>query len=684
MDTPELDPKSGQATPKPMEAHHHHLHLGQSSRKRFHEIIHPQTGKTLHVCQSPEHLEEKRNELLREKSFEEFEVILHGSAEHLEAVRQLHAHHQSKRDDLKQRHGDLYSDIENVKSELDELSAELHRISDHSVSLDASFDRYGYSARLRTKDEDSENASTHSDHPSALDRHKDRSIEAIKFIKRPTVRQYFHKGLLWRSAKAGEVGSFELFVDLVYVGVIDIIGEKAIEHPSGLSLLQFSIIFCIGWKIWADLTMIINHFEIDDIFQRLNVMFYLVCLFGFTTNIAYAFDSTYASAIAFYITQRLFGAIWYLGVAILLPNIRGTMVCWSAMMVFSSVLWIISIHVAWPNQLIVIWIALVLDIFGYAMLIYFMRNTEKVRFLKPLAKHFEFFPAINIEHRVDRNNAFVSLVLGYSVLTILFQSRSSFGINAFFGKGALGLIQAFTFNWIYFEIDAYHVHVHAIRRHWLSSTVWVSAHLPFIMGYVLAASTLSQLVLAHDCRDANPEDLGESYQAKSAPEVAKALRWFYCGGLGVALICMAIISFCHIHKRLAKTRLRKQPRLVIRVCVAIVIICLPLADSLSSLSLIAITTSLVFLVLCLDLYGNSCEGDKFWTGGFCPKERRKCTYTAHCNFSKRRRRELEARLQRGDKLCLKDYMRSRNTSMSSMDSEETLRDEEWQGLGGHY
>lgn len=40
-----------------------------------------------------------------------------------------------------------------------------------------------------------------------------------------------------------------------------------------------------------------------------------------------------------------------------------------------------------------------------------------------------------------------SQVFGYSILTILFQSKSSFGINAFFGKGVLGLIQAFFFNW---------------------------------------------------------------------------------------------------------------------------------------------------------------------------------------------------------------------------------------------
>lgn len=123
---------------------------------------------------------------------------------------------------------------------------ELHNLTSHAVSLDASFDRYGYSAHLRTKDEDSETTSLHSDHPSASDKHADRSVEALRFLRRPVVRQYFHKGLLWRSAKAGEVASFELFVDLVYVGVIDIIGETAVEHPDGLSLLHFVIVFSIG------------------------------------------------------------------------------------------------------------------------------------------------------------------------------------------------------------------------------------------------------------------------------------------------------------------------------------------------------------------------------------------------------------------------------------------------------
>jgi hypothetical protein len=409
MDTPD-ELKSGQASPNHKHHGHrsHHLH-GQG--RRLLEFVHPHTGKTLHVCTNPEHLEQKRTELLREKTVDEFEVILQGSAQHLEAVRELHAHHESKRDELRERHGELFTDIEHVKSELDALAAELHQITAHAVSLDASFDRYGYSAHLRTKDDDgSETTSLRSDHPSASDKHKDRSVEALKFIRRPTIRQYFHKGLLWRSAKAGEVASFELFVDLVYVGVIDIVGETAVEHAGGLSLLHFVIVFSVAWKIWSDLTQQINHFEIDDIFQRLNVIFYLACLFGFTTNIAYAFESTYTSMIAFYIAQRLFAAMWYGGTGYFLPNIRGTMVSMALLVAISSAIWIASIHVAWPNQLALIWIAVVIDTFGGVLLIYVMRKANCVGILKPFAHYFEFFPAINIEHRVERTNAFVSLV----------------------------------------------------------------------------------------------------------------------------------------------------------------------------------------------------------------------------------------------------------------------------------
>ena len=73
----------------------------------------------------------------------------------------------------------------------------------------------------------------------------------------------------------------------------------------------------------------------------------------------------------------------------------------------------------------------------------------------------------------------------------------------------------------------------------VAAMLWTTIHLPFIMAYVLAGAALSRLVLATDCHDANVEDLTDAYTDSSKPEVSSALRWFYCAGLGIALLCMS-------------------------------------------------------------------------------------------------------------------------------------------------
>lgn len=88
------------------------------------------------------------------------------------------------------------------------------------------------------------------------------------------------------------------------------------------------------------------------------------------------------------------------------------MIAMAVMVLVSCAIWIGSIHVEWPNQLAPIFIALTLDLYGGILLIWLMKEVGKQsRSLFTSVSHwFEFFPAINIEHRVERNNAFVSLV----------------------------------------------------------------------------------------------------------------------------------------------------------------------------------------------------------------------------------------------------------------------------------
>lgn len=62
------------------------------------------------------------------------------------------------------------------------------------------------------------------------------------------------------------------------------------------------------------------------------------------------------------------------------------------------------------------------------------------------------------------------------------------------------------------------------------------------MAFTISAATLSRLVVAHDCNDADVESLNEAYVGKSEGEISDGLRWYYCAGLGIALGCMGMFG----------------------------------------------------------------------------------------------------------------------------------------------
>ncbi|KAG0648108.1 hypothetical protein D0Z07_5884 [Hyphodiscus hymeniophilus] len=564
-----------------------HHHRG----RRLRNFILP-NGREVHIALSPEEAESLRQRLtaVRDPS-EPFDLVINGSPEHLEALRKTLSHHEERREALRLKHGDDFDEFENVRTELDQLGSELHMLTDHAVALDANFSKYGYRTYDDTSSPVASRASsisgTHDeDHEKKDWEAEKRNGRIMKLYKKPTVRQYFHKGLLWRASESTEVQSFELFIDLLYVGILALNGDHAADDPTGSELLRFTITFIMSWKIWSDITVLISWFETDDILQRLSVVFIMACLLGLTTNMLDAFVSTYAQLVAFYMTARLFMVAYSICLAVVVPMVRPMMITQAIVAFIPCILWISSIYIDMPNRLAIIWIAIFLDLTGSMYVVFCIRYAKKLspKIGERLDKLYEFYPAVNIEHKTERTNAFVTLVFGYSVVAIIYQNAASFGLNAFFGKAVLGLLQAFCFNWIYFELDA---------------LLWATAHLPFIMSFVLAAGSLSKLVLATDCSDTKLEDLTEAYSQKSDRDIPQGLR---------------IISLCHVHKEASGHRIRipKRRRLLNRFAVCIILFCLPLAHWLNSLQLVATTTGLIIYLLVLELWGMSCPNESFF------------------------------------------------------------------------
>ena len=114
--------------------------------------------------------------------------------------------------------------------------------------------------------------------------------------------------------------------------------------------------------------------------------------------------------------------------------VRGYMIINMILIAIPSAFWIASIQLEYPNQLPLIWIAIFFDLFAVMIFIQIKKWTESEHpNFAEHAKWFEFFPAINIEHKTERTNAFVTLVFGYSVVALLFQSNTPYGMSSEIG-----------------------------------------------------------------------------------------------------------------------------------------------------------------------------------------------------------------------------------------------------------
>ncbi|GFP54159.1 hypothetical protein TASIC1_0003053700 [Trichoderma asperellum] len=445
-------------------------------RRRLQEILLPD-GKKI-IVTLPEDLEDVRRKYPRGSDDIQVEVVVHGSVEHSHYLRQSRDHHEERRQLLREQHGPAFEEWEEVQTQLSSVTAELERLEDQESGLYGNFSKFGYDAAIRTySDEDPPIASSHASISEKArgqwDQDGDRQGETTKLFKRPVIKQWFHQGLLWRASEQTEVMAIELFLDLVYVGIIHSNGEHMAEEATGYELLRFVITFIMTWKIWTDITLTLSWFETDDVATRLEVLFCISCLFGFTTNMTHIFvddpaHNTYVQLVSFYLAARIFTAIFYGIAAYLLPMIKAVMISQIIFIIIPTALWIASIHADMPSRLGFIVPALFLDMYGqvafFAIVRYNQNHAAESVWKRRFDRMFEFYPAISIEHRVERMNAFVSLVFGYSVVAILFQNQGGYDVNAFLGKAILGLMQAFTFNWIYFDIDGRNINLHAIRR----------------------------------------------------------------------------------------------------------------------------------------------------------------------------------------------------------------------------
>lgn len=122
-------------------------HTVQHTGQRLKHFLKPD-GRRVHVAASPEEKIKIHKNLSAIEPDGNFDVCLHGSPEHLDTIREIHAHHEQKRGELREKHSSVYEEFEHVHLQLEALSNEMHHLTEHGVSLDANFSKFGYDAHL--------------------------------------------------------------------------------------------------------------------------------------------------------------------------------------------------------------------------------------------------------------------------------------------------------------------------------------------------------------------------------------------------------------------------------------------------------------------------------------------------------------------------------------------------------
>ncbi|KAI4131689.1 MAG: hypothetical protein LQ338_001090 [Usnochroma carphineum] len=122
-------------------------HSIQHTGQRMKYLLRPD-GRRIHIAATPEEHARLHKTLAAVEPEGKFDIYLHDSPEHVDAVREMHAHHEQRKGELREKHADVYDEFEHVHAQLGALQDELHLLTEHGVSLDANFSKFGYDAHL--------------------------------------------------------------------------------------------------------------------------------------------------------------------------------------------------------------------------------------------------------------------------------------------------------------------------------------------------------------------------------------------------------------------------------------------------------------------------------------------------------------------------------------------------------
>ncbi|KAJ3158463.1 hypothetical protein HK101_001316 [Irineochytrium annulatum] len=390
-------------------------------------------------------------------------------------------------------------------------------------------------------------------------------------------RQFFVGSVLHREKRARKVLWDELFMDLIFIAVLNKIVNTVRYAPiiDGDVVNRFILLLYPVWSSWCLVNGVSNRFGISGFGARLIYWFFMILIYGIGIQAAHVWNPDPSLN-----TESMFVGI-YCGVKIVY--------------IFEHALGCLAFPKFTPNCLLIgvsyaaSMLPYIVSCFDYPIAIkqYLCIEPSQSVLTGPALRWTKFQVkmkyrlAINIEHYTERWGGLTLIVLGEMVVSLLWPSSQS-SMSTTYLATIMGLIVSIAYAWLYFNIDSARHYTHALRRNGVSAMMWQASHLPLHISTTLAGAAMSILITQVE---------------SSIPVAPIPLKELWLGNLAISMFFMAVISISHKgHDH--HVRVPSKWRALGRIVVAMTFVLLAVfADELSPLSLLALPAGVMLAVV---------------------------------------------------------------------------------------
>eukprot|EP00127_Corallochytrium_limacisporum_P003473 Clim_evm101s149 gene=Clim_evmTU101s149 len=444
-------------------------------------------------------------------------VCIMGSAEHIKYLKARLKEMHLERERREQEALQLQEDLERAQSEREEMETEKNR---HVEEKKREILKFG-AVEIEEMEEDEQETSLRT------------------FFSKPRLQQYFKDGKLVRSFREGKANWDELFFDLIFVAVFAVIGHHFAYNASGRGFEQYFITFAAVWKTWAETHLIMNQFSPNDFYFKSFLYLLMLTLVGMGVMAEGAFGVTANGFAVFVALSRFLFALLFFTYCFFLPEIQKWLVTLVVQNLLGGTLYALVCVGDGDFDVIqaILWVAVSYDILGVLAIRMGFRAWVKT----------DIRPALRLEHHVERNGLMTIIALGETIVAVLYVASSSTPDRAF-AMAALGLLTAFSIQYIYFDADASQVYTHALRKSTHTALIWNYAHF-FLHGAAISGgAALGFLVDAEETyggngglnRRAAAEEGGAGTEPNYTP-----VRTVYCVSIAVVFATLLVMAWSH-------------------------------------------------------------------------------------------------------------------------------------------